>query len=291
MPQELGYIDAGDRVVVTEGVLEAAHARPACPQHLGKTGTVIMNSGWGICRVRLDDGTTASLWNGIDLDYAPDEVRSPASRGRASVGGVGQQDFSLDRLHELVNGWNVVLRHDVDYSIECARRMAVFEAERSVKASFFFLVNGQYNLRAYGARKALREIRELGHEVCAHVDMGLPRDELVSSEMMADAAIAAHWGLCELLEIPESEMSRRISFHQPPRDVFWREVPGFESMTGPFWKGHYVQDSRGVFRLSPEEAIAKATKERPVQLNLHPEWWFWPKEYADRRRLIEESKP
>lgn len=62
-----GYITVGDRVVVTEGVLEDEHMRKAKPELVGQHGVVEDEDGWGFCRVRLDDGSMASLWNEKDL--------------------------------------------------------------------------------------------------------------------------------------------------------------------------------------------------------------------------------
>lgn len=72
MPKET-YIDAGDKVRVTNGVLEDTHKRKAKPDLVGKNGVVLENDGWGWCTVRLEDGTTHGLWNGKDLELIEDE--------------------------------------------------------------------------------------------------------------------------------------------------------------------------------------------------------------------------
>lgn len=63
----MDFIDVGDHVFVTEGILEDAHMRKARPELLGKQGLVVENDGWGFCRVLLEDGTYANLWNKKDL--------------------------------------------------------------------------------------------------------------------------------------------------------------------------------------------------------------------------------
>lgn len=62
------YLDHGDRVIVTDGVLEDAHARSARPELVGKHGVIVENDGWGRCVVVFDDGTQATLWNKLDLE-------------------------------------------------------------------------------------------------------------------------------------------------------------------------------------------------------------------------------
>ena len=64
---EHAWIDAGDRVVVTDGIRERAHARSPRPEAAGKHGIVEENDGWGRCDVLLDDGTRILAWNGKDL--------------------------------------------------------------------------------------------------------------------------------------------------------------------------------------------------------------------------------
>ena len=63
----MSYIDVGDHVFVTEGVLEDTHKRKARPELVGKQGLVVENDGWGFCRVLIEDGTYAHLWNTKDL--------------------------------------------------------------------------------------------------------------------------------------------------------------------------------------------------------------------------------
>lgn len=66
-----GYIDTGDRVVITAGLAEPEHARSARPEHVGKHGVVESNDGWGRCEVLLDCGARIMAWNGKDLELEP----------------------------------------------------------------------------------------------------------------------------------------------------------------------------------------------------------------------------
>lgn len=60
-------IVVGDRVVITDGVREATHKRPACPHIEGLHGIVSDEDGWGFCTVEIDGGSRARLWNVKDL--------------------------------------------------------------------------------------------------------------------------------------------------------------------------------------------------------------------------------
>lgn len=63
----MSYIDKDDRVVVLAHIEEQAHARMPYPDAVGKHGIVLSNDGWGLCAVKLDDGSTIRAWNHADL--------------------------------------------------------------------------------------------------------------------------------------------------------------------------------------------------------------------------------
>ena len=67
------FLDAGDRVVITDGIAEEAHARTPRPDAAGKHGLIEGNDGWGLCEVLLDDGTRIRAWNAHDLKPEADQ--------------------------------------------------------------------------------------------------------------------------------------------------------------------------------------------------------------------------
>src|SRR5205814_7687515 len=59
---------------------------------------------------------------------------------------------------------DLLLRHDVDMSLESAVTMAELEAERDVAATYFLMTRSDfYNLDAPSGVAALARLRELGH--------------------------------------------------------------------------------------------------------------------------------
>lgn len=189
------------------------------------------------------------------------------------------QDFSLERLAALhaASTERVWWRHDVDFSLECALRMAEFEAESGIVGSYFFLPRSpQYAVYAEQARELIQRVCDLGHLVGTHVDLGLPRDAPVQDWQLLHAA-SNDVALLRSHGLPVGNM---ISWHTPPRDALWREVRGYNCASAPVWEGHYVSDSRGVFTRNLEAALAKGER---LQVNLHPEWWFLPA--AERAEL------
>lgn len=65
----------------------------------------------------------------------------------------------------------VILRHDVDFSLEAALRFAELEYKNGVQSTYFILLStGFYNPLHKKARDILKEIKVMGHEIGLHFD-------------------------------------------------------------------------------------------------------------------------
>ena len=63
----------------------------------------------------------------------------------------------------------VILRHDVDLSLDAALRMAELEADAGAQATYFLMTGSVfYNLASHEGERALERLRELGHRVGLH---------------------------------------------------------------------------------------------------------------------------
>ncbi len=63
----------------------------------------------------------------------------------------------------------VLLRHDVDLSLDAALRMAEVEAAAGAQATYFLMTGSVfYNLNSHEGEHALARLRELGHRVGLH---------------------------------------------------------------------------------------------------------------------------
>lgn len=195
------------------------------------------------------------------------------------------QDFSLERLERLLRtDTDVDWRHDVDFDPDCALKMAQFERRLGVQSTYYVMARSEsYNPFAPKTRQTFLEIAGCGHMLGLHVDLELGRAAKVTTQTMVDHCVEDRALLARVLPVIDA-----VSFHAPPRDVYWRDVPGFEHALSPEWEGRYIADSRGVWRESPEEFLAK---EGPIQVNLHPCWYWWTEELAKIKRLEEAVKP
>src|SRR5690348_2510590 len=66
---------------------------------------------------------------------------------------------------------DVIIRHDVDVSLEIAGDIGEIEREMGVQATYFVMIsNSFYNIHSYEGRRSLARLRELGHDIGLHFD-------------------------------------------------------------------------------------------------------------------------
>lgn len=123
--------------------------------------------------------------------------------------------FSLDSYRELIQGGltkgfrpmgfcdeprdgrTLLLRHDVDYSLEMAVHVARVNAELGVAATFFILVRAHgYNPRSKASASRLEELVKLGQRIGVHV-AGAAEDvagdfECLSQEVQVERVFSWH---------------------------------------------------------------------------------------------------
>lgn len=65
----------------------------------------------------------------------------------------------------------LIIRHDIDFSIEHALEMATIEHELGVSSTYFFmLTSNMYNLLSRSSQDMVREIQQMGHKISVHFD-------------------------------------------------------------------------------------------------------------------------
>ena len=176
----------------------------------------------------------------------------------------GYADAEPDRRH-------LILRHDIDMSIEVALELAEVERELGVSAWYFTLLRSElYNPFSARGRAGLRRLVELGHHVGLHFDAALHPEGREALE----AACAEECGLLERCLGRPVEM---VSLHRPAKLLLGREErlagrlhayqPRFFSEMG------YCSDSRGGWHHGHPLEHPAVAEGRALQLLTHPIWW------------------
>jgi hypothetical protein len=146
---------------------------------------------------------------------------------------------------------DLLLRHDVDLSLDAALRMAELEAEADAVATYFLMTRSEfYNLDSPSGEAAADRLHKLGHRVGLHaIWPHIDRDERF------DAVLA---------------------WHNPDAEYMREPVEGLTNvMTAP-WADVYRSDSNQRWRQGcPHEELATGAFER-LQLLTHPEIWVYP---------------
>ncbi|MSP67948.1 MAG: hypothetical protein EXQ96_07635 [Alphaproteobacteria bacterium] len=180
----------------------------------------------------------------------------------------------------------VVLRHDIDFSLEAALEIGEIEAAMGVRSIFFALVGSElYNPFTAAGRTVLGRLRALGHDLGLHFD--------AAAHGTADLDLAAD-GECRLLGQVVGAPVGMISFHRP--EPGWlgaeRAIAGRPHTYQPrhFSALGYCSDSSGEWRHGHPLDHAAVRGRRALQLLTHPIWWTarageTPRERLDRLAL------
>ncbi len=76
-----------------------------------------------------------------------------------------------DYFKERIFDKQILLRHDVDLSLDYALDMALLEKDHGIKSTYYILLHSNlYNAMSPEGTEKVREIRRAGHEIGLHVD-------------------------------------------------------------------------------------------------------------------------
>lgn len=179
--------------------------------------------------------------------------------------------FDFRTFSEGAGDGDILLRHDVDLSIEKALTTARIEAEYDISSTYCFLVTSAlYNTMERTRRDQIQAIEALGHEVALHFST---HEYWAVDEQPDDASLEAQVDEeREMLGVMCSEPPETVSFHIPPSWVIDRSFDGFQNTYGPatFSDIDYVADSGQRWRTSEPQIPDPPAS---VQILTHPGLW------------------
>ena len=174
----------------------------------------------------------------------------------------------------------VVLRHDIEFSVERAFAMSQVESELGVCSTYFVqLANNAYNAFSEQNAEMLRDMHARGHEIGLHYHIGKSRDpETVREEIAAQ---------CEMLENMLEIPIRSYSMHRPAVETkyYATEIPGLLNAYAPAFFSFretvddstkldvkYIADSQHRWNYGYPDAETLKSNAK-IQLLIHPDFW------------------
>lgn len=175
---------------------------------------------------------------------------------------------------------HLILRHDVDMSLDLALEMARLEADLQVRSIYFVLLSSEfYNPFSQAGRRSLAAITECGHQIGLHFDPSL----YLGDRAQLDAAAVNEVGRLQDLLGQPVEM---ISFHRPAQVLLGDPDPigGIVHAYQPrfFNSMGYVSDSRGRWGHGHPLDHVAVCEGKALQLLTHPIWWMGEQGGAQR---------
>jgi len=197
---------------------------------------------------------------------------------KALVNWISNKGYTFSNFNEFNSiQKSVVMRHDIDLSVEKALEMALIDHSLGVKSTFFFLITSNfYNLMTSENKIKLKKIIELKHTI------GLHFDELqynINSVEEFEKYLAYEISILEkFLDLKINVFSN----HRPSEFVLNglqlnnRDIINAYS-TENFKVAKYFSDSRMNWREDIYSQISKNDYSR-IQINIHPFWYSNDKE-------------
>jgi hypothetical protein len=172
---------------------------------------------------------------------------------------------------------DLILRHDVDLSLDAAVRMAELEADAGAAATYFLMTESVfYNLASEDGERALARLRELGHRIGLHAVY--PRARL------------------------DERFEPVVAWHNPDPDYMSSPVEGAINVMEEPWfsPATYRSDSNQHWRSGCPHDDLRTGAFPWLQLLTHPEIWAYPGETmgetmhamldAERERRVEQLR-
>lgn len=174
----------------------------------------------------------------------------------------------------------VILRHDIDYSVDKAFNLAVLEHDMGISSTYFVLVTSDfYNVFSLSISERLNSILKLGH------DIGLHFDEVRYPECMSmDDLVERIKDESKLLSKAIDYEVSVVSMHRPSKAVLDADlvIPGIINSYEYFKQFKYLSDSRRRWR-EPVETVVDSGEYNRLHILTHA---FW---YNEKKITIEES--
>ncbi|MDL0121108.1 hypothetical protein PNP85_01985 [Halobacterium salinarum] len=183
--------------------------------------------------------------------------------------GLNDADRNFTTYDGEIETGDVLLRHDVDLSVERAVRMAEIEAAEGVQATYFLLVTTKmYNLLNDEVRERVSRIRSLGHNIGLHFSTHQYYEEEPRTKSLVKRIEIER----QIFKMATGIPVDTVSFHIPPDWVLRQSFDDFVSTYEErfFSEISYRGDSNQRWRNDPPFDSGYPEK---LQILVHPGLW------------------
>lgn len=174
----------------------------------------------------------------------------------------------------------LILRHDIEFSVERAYEMSLIESEMGICSTYFLqITNAAYNAFSLPVKNMILDMHQRGHKIGLHYHLGGVTDPLRVRDGIRDQIRI----LSELYGIPID----RFSMHRPAREARFHDIPidGVINAYAPEFftladsidentplEVKYIADSRHRWNYGvPDRETIEGN--RKIQLLIHPDFW------------------
>ncbi len=210
------------------------------------------------------------------------EYKPSYSEYRNILRNIKESGRLLDYIDAVNASEFLILRHDVEFSLDRAFKMAVIEEREGIKSSFFVqITNNSYNALSMQNRRIVKEISDMGHKIGLHYHLNGITDPLKTRDGIRDQ-IRIMSEMCGIIV-------DRFSIHRPVREVYFNSIPidGIINAYSPEFfslleedkpienqelEVKYIADSRHRWNYGypDKQTIFDNPK---IQLLIHPDFW------------------
>jgi hypothetical protein len=183
---------------------------------------------------------------------------------------------------------NIILRHDVDYHIDYALRIAQLEKNLKIKSTYFFLLRSDfYNLISQESVIKINIIKKLGHEISIHFDTKIYNRKIKENFFKEKS----------YFENVFNTRVKVISFHRPQKKYLYSQK-NFFGISHSYQKKYisdikYVSDSKNNFLHGNPLSSSEFKKNKSMQILIHPIWWvskFNQKSKIKFKKLLQDKQ-
>lgn len=173
------------------------------------------------------------------------------------------------------DGKKLLWRHDLDFSVQRAFRLAQIEKEEGVCSTYFIhLHNEFYNLLEHDISQKVKKIKDMGHEIALHFDLSY-YGNIKTLEQLEEYLYLEKRFIEDVFNIN----CKAFSFHNP--DTFnykvfnHMEIAGMINTYSSYLQDNYgyISDSNGYWRFERLQDVLVSQKYYNLHVLTHPGWW------------------